>query len=78
MPFPRDFTWGVSTSAGQIEGGAFEDGRTASIWDEFAKKPGKIFGGHTPTVACDSYHRFFDRDIANLLKLGVDSYRMSI
>ena len=56
MPFPKDFLWGCATSAGQIEGGAFEDGRTASIWDTFAAKPGKTFGGETPTVACDSYH----------------------
>ena len=78
MAFPKDFIWGVSTSAGQVEGGAFEDGRSPSIWDEFAKKEGKIAHGDTPTVACDSYHRFFDRDISNLLNLGVDSYRMSI
>ena len=44
MPFPKDFLWGCATSAGQIEGGAFEDGRTASIWDTFAAKPGKTFG----------------------------------
>ena len=31
MPFPKNFLWGTATSAGQIEGGAFEDGRTASI-----------------------------------------------
>ncbi len=78
MPFPKHFLWGTATSAGQIEGGAFEDGRTPSIWDTFATKPGKTFNGETPTVACDSYHRFFDRDLPNLIDLGVNSYRMSI
>ena len=78
MPFPKNFLWGVATSAGQIEGGAFDDGRTASIWDTFAAKPGKTHNGGLPTVACDSYHRFFDRDLPNLVNLGVNSYRFSI
>jgi len=78
MPFPKHFMWGVATSAGQIEGGAFDDGRTASIWDTFAAKPGKTHNGGVPTVACDSYHRFFDRDLPNLIRLGVNSYRLSI
>lgn len=75
--FPKDFIWGLATSAGQIEGGAACDGRTPSIWDEFAKKPGKIHAGETPEVACDSYHRF-ERDVEALKWVGVDSYRMSI
>lgn len=77
MSFPKDFIFGVATSAGQIEGGAFDDGRSPSIWDVFAAKPGKTFNGCLPTIACDSYHRF-DRDLKNLCDLGVDSYRMSI
>lgn len=78
MPFPKNFIFGTATSAGQIEGAAREDGRTPSIWDIFAETPGKTFNGETPAVACDSYHRFFDRDLESLKALGVDSYRMSI
>lgn len=77
MPFPKDFIFGTATSAGQVEGGAFDDGRTPSIWDVFAAKEGKTHMGITPTVACDSYHKF-DRDLENLKKLNVDSYRLSI
>lgn len=77
MPFSKDFIWGVATSAGQIEGAAELDGRKPSIWDTFSRTPGKVFGGQTPDIACDSYHRYM-RDIDNLKKLGVDSYRMSI
>lgn len=75
--YPKDFIWGLATSAGQVEGGAADDGRTPSIWDVFATKPGKIFNSETPSVACDSYHRF-DRDVDMLKYIGVNSYRMSI
>lgn len=77
MGFPSDFIFGLATSAGQVEGGAHDDGRGESIWDAFAKKPGKINNGNTPETACDSYHRF-ERDIQNLKFVGVDGYRMSI
>ena len=75
--YPKDFLWGLATSAGQVEGAAAEDGRTPSIWDVFATKPGKIFNGETPAVACDSYHRF-DRDVEMLKYIGVNTYRMSV
>lgn len=75
--FPKDFIWGLSTSAAQVEGYSTEDGGGKTIWDVFAEKPGKIFGGNTPGVACDSYHRF-DRDLEMLKWIGVNSYRMSI
>ncbi len=77
MAFPENFLWGCATSAAQVEGAPFEDGKTPSIWDVMAQKPGKIFNGQTPANACDSYHRF-DRDLKNLCDLGVNAYRMSI
>ena len=40
--FKKNFVWGVSTAAPQIEGGAFEDGRGPSIWDTMALQKGKI------------------------------------
>ena len=74
--FPENFVWGVATAAQQIEGGAFEDGRSASIWDVFARMPGAIKHGEVPDVRCDSYHRY-ETDIGLLKKLGVKSYRFS-
>jgi len=75
--FRSDFLWGVSTSAAQIEGAAELDGRGPSIWDVFAKQPGRIADGGTPEVACDHYHRW-QEDIALMKGLGLGAYRFSI
>ena len=75
--FPKDFLWGVATAAAQVEGGAAEDGRSPSIWDTFAKQRGKMQHAKYFPTACNSYH-IFDRDLDNLKRLGVNSYRMSI
>lgn len=75
--FPPDFIWGCSTASFQIEGAAGEDGRGPSIWDDFCRKPGKIFDGSDGVVACDSYHRIGE-DISLLKSLNVKAYRFSV
>ncbi|MFD1137420.1 GH1 family beta-glucosidase [Paenibacillus urinalis] len=75
--FPKDFKWGTATAAYQIEGAAAEDGRGPSIWDTFAKTPGKVFNGDNGDIACDSYHRY-EEDIALMKQLGIQSYRFSV
>jgi beta-glucosidase len=75
--FPRDFVWGVATSAYQIEGAAHDDGRGDSIWDEFCRRPGAIRDGSSGERACDHYHRSAE-DIALMADLGVTAYRFSI
>ena len=74
--FPENFLWGVATAAAQIEGAAQRDGRGLSIWDVFAKIPGKIEKGHTPEVACNHYD-LYKEDIKMMKDLGVNSYRFS-
>ena len=76
-PFPEDFLWGAASSACQIEGGATEGGRGDSIWDTFARRPGRVADGATPAVACDHYHRFRE-DVALMARLGLGAYRFSI
>src|ERR1700730_19229588 len=56
--FPKGFRWGTATSAYQIEGATQEDGRGASIWDTFARLPGKIRDGDNADIADDHYHRY--------------------
>jgi len=74
--FPKDFAWGVSTSAYQIEGAVAEDGRKPSIWDLRCKIQGKVANGETGEIACDHYHRMPD-DIAMMRDMGLMLYRFS-
>jgi beta-glucosidase len=74
--FPAGFTWGVATASYQIEGGRTEGGRGVSIWDTFARVPGKILNGDNGDVACDHYHRYRE-DVGLLRELGVSAYRLS-
>ncbi|MER6116875.1 GH1 family beta-glucosidase [Streptomyces sp. NPDC001743] len=74
---PPGFVFGAATAAFQIEGGAHEGGRGASIWDTFCRTPGRVLGGDTGDEACDHFHRY-PEDIALLRDLGVDSYRFSV
>ncbi len=77
LGFPDQFTWGVATSAYQIEGATNEDGRGVSIWDTFCRTPGKIYQGHTGEIAVDHYHRWKE-DIRIMSDLGLNAYRFSI
>jgi beta-glucosidase len=75
--FPDGFSWGVATSAFQIEGAVKEDGRGASIWDTYVRTPGKIRNGDNADVANDHYHRYKD-DVKLMQNMGVKAYRFSI
>ncbi|WP_186372436.1 glycoside hydrolase family 1 protein [Arthrobacter woluwensis] len=75
-PFPEKFLFGAATAAYQIEGAAFDDGRTASIWDAFSRVPGAVVNGDTGDVACDHYNRY-PQDVALMRELGLQSYRFS-
>ncbi len=75
--FRKDFIWGAATSAYQIEGGAYEDGKGLSVWDEFCRQEGRIREGHTGDTACDHYHRFRE-DVALMAEMGLKAYRFSL
>jgi len=77
LDFPPGFIWGASTAAYQIEGAASADGKGPSVWDTFSHTPGKVRGGDTGDIACDSYHRYRE-DVALMASLGLTSYRFSI
>jgi beta-glucosidase len=77
LHFPSGFTWGAATAAYQIEGATDADGRGASVWDTFSRTPGKVRGGDTGDIACDSYHRY-PQDADLLRSLGLSAYRFSV
>ncbi len=75
--FGDDFTWGVAGSAYQYEGAAFQNGKSASIWDTFSSMKGKIHDKATAAIACDFYNRY-ESDIQLLSKLNISNFRYSI
>ena len=75
--FPRDFAWGASTAAYQVEGSVGVDGRGPSIWDTFSHTPGRVLHGDTGDIACDHYRRWRD-DLDLMAELGLGAYRFSI
>ncbi len=77
LHFPRDFVWGVSTSAFQIEGAADADGKGPSVWDTFCRQPGAIADASDGRVACEHYRRWAE-DLDLIQGLGVNAYRFSV
>lgn len=77
MRFPDGFVWGAASSAYQVEGGHDADGKGPSVWDEFCRRPGAIWSGHTGDIACDHYHKY-PEDIALMKQIGLQAYRLSI
>jgi beta-glucosidase len=77
VSFPKDFVWGASTAAYQVEGGWDEDGKGKSVWDAFVDRPGTIYRGHTGRVAADHYHRYAE-DVRLMKEMGLGGYRFSL
>ena len=73
----KDFVFGASSSAYQIEGAYDEGGKGPSIWDIYVQKEGKISGGDTGNVACDHYHRMKE-DVVLMKETGIKAYRFSV
>ncbi|MVN91132.1 GH1 family beta-glucosidase [Mucilaginibacter aquatilis] len=75
--FGPGFSWGVSTAAFQTEGACLADGKSASIWDEFTGRKGKVHGNQNAQIACDFYHRY-QQDIDVIKQLNIPNFRFSI
>lgn len=75
--FGSHFTWGVATSAYQVEGGCGAHSKGESIWDVFVKQKGRIFQNQTGEAACDFFNRY-TTDISLMADLNISNYRFSI
>ncbi|XP_010501958.1 PREDICTED: myrosinase 4-like [Camelina sativa] len=73
--FAKNFTFGVATSAYQIEGSAH---RGLNGWDYFTHRyPEKVPDHSTGDRACNSYELYKD-DVKLLKRMNVQAYRFSI
>lgn len=70
---PKNFLWGASTSAYQVEGASLEDGKGPSCQD--VKEVPE--GTSDLTVCADEYHHYKE-DIALFAEMGFKTYRFSI
>lgn len=75
MGFPKDFLWGASTSAFQIEGAYDEDGKGLTSMDVRSFKTSDTIAD--TKIAMDHYHRYKE-DVQLMKELGMTCYRMSI
>jgi beta-glucosidase len=76
ITFPKDFIFGASTSAYQIEGASNIDGKGVSIWDTFSHTPQNIHNNENGDMACNHY-QLYKTDVALIKELGLDAYRFS-
>jgi beta-glucosidase len=74
--FGDDFKWGLTISGFQNEGAPLTDGKTHSIWDVFANKPGIIKNGDKVGHAANFYHGFAD-DIKLAANLNFKAFRFA-
>ncbi|KAA8827148.1 glycoside hydrolase family 1 protein [Bifidobacterium tissieri] len=73
LTFPRDFYWGASTAAHQIEGNNI----ASDWWADEHRTPANPRIAEPSGDACDSYNRYED-DIRLLAESGLTMYRFSI
>ena len=75
--FGKDFTWGTTTAAFQIEGACDTDGKSPSIWDTFTNKKNKIRNNQKATTAVDFYNRY-QGDIGLVDEMNFSAFRFSL
>ena len=73
--FPKNFLWGASSSAFQIEGAWDEDGKGKTVADYNSFKRSHLQADSK--VASDFYHKWKE-DIDLMAELGLNIYRFSI
>lgn len=76
--FPEGFLFGTGSSAHQVEGAPYADGKGENIWDhECRVNPGRFHNGATTEQGAFFYENF-ERDIQDMKEQGLKSFRFSI
>ncbi|WP_338983850.1 glycoside hydrolase family 1 protein [Spiroplasma endosymbiont of Othius punctulatus] len=70
---PKDFLWGASTSAYQVEGATDADGKGKSIQDLIPQKPGV-----SNFATTSDHYNHWKEDVKLMAEMGFKSYRFSI
>lgn len=78
IQLPKNFKWGVASSAFQVEGAAKDEGKGPSIWDLLSHRvPNQVADNTTGDVVAEHYY-LYKQDFARLKSLGIPSFSPSI
>jgi len=77
LKFDDNFRFGVSTASYQIEGGAYENNKGLSIWDDFAHHKNNIDDRLNADITCNHYNKW-EEDLDLMKQMGIKNYRFSI
>ncbi len=75
--FPKDFKFGVASSAVQIESASYDDGKGMDIWQYRYTLAPQMFYYHDTDYGADFYHKYKE-DIQLMKELGITAFRFSI
>lgn len=75
--FGKDFVFGVSTAAYQIEGAHSVHDKGTSIWDHFTSQKGNVLKNQHGQIACDFYNKF-EEDILLMKSMNIKHFRLSL
>ncbi|XP_028127908.1 myrosinase 1 [Diabrotica virgifera virgifera] len=75
--FPAHFSFGVGTSAYQVEGDGMEN-RGENIWDHAIKANPKIIEDGSNASSADESYTHYEDDFKALAQMGITHYKLSI
>lgn len=76
--FPKGFVFGTGSSAFQIEGASYADGKGETTWDYTARVFPEKFDNNSSPEPGAWFYKNYEKDIAQMKELGLKSFRLSI
>ncbi|RAR04119.1 glycoside hydrolase family 1 protein [Stemphylium lycopersici] len=77
LKLPKNFHWGLSSSAYQIEGAAKDEGKGPSIWDLLAHRVPNFVADNTTGDVVAQHYYLYKQDFARLASLGLKAFSPS-